>query len=74
MHSPQTDISPDQVFVKRTVSTQTDLHELYHEAELIVKNYKKINQYWHFVQIRSYAICAFSLGLVVATLIQRANK
>ena len=74
MHSPQTDISPDQVFIKRTVSTQTDSHELYHEADRIVKNYKKIDQHWRYVQIKSYAICAFSLGLVIATVIHRDNK
>lgn len=65
------DITPDQVVLKRSASTQTELHELYHQAESIVKNYKKINQYWQFVQVQSYVICGFSLGLVIATLIHR---
>ena len=67
------DISPDQVFLKRSASTQTESYELYHQAESIVKNYKKINQHWRLLQVKSYAICAFSLGLVIATVIHHKN-
>ena len=64
------DISPDQVRLRKSVYTQTISDTIYNEAEHIVKNYKKINDYWLSVQRRSVALCAFSLGVLFATTIR----
>ena len=63
------DVTPNQVWTKKNRYTQTATDTLYMEAEHIVKNYKKIDEYWRSVQRKSVAICAFSVGVLFATVL-----
>ena len=62
------DITPDQVYLKRSVSVQTDHDVMYEEASHIVNNFHAIEKRWKRTDACNSALlcfCCLSLMLII---------